>query len=534
MVDSKEFPQKTERSPLDATSVSPSPLEMRLEDAERKFSALFEKGPIGVAFHVMVRDTAGKAIDYLFLDANETYQKLTGVDPRGKLVTEAFPGIELDPFDWIGTFGNVALTGREIRFEQYLVANDRWYDCVGYQYRPDHFVAAFIEITERKKAEAQLRDANERLALATRAGGVGIWDWDLVHNHLVWDEQMFRLYGITSDTFSGAYEAWAQGLHPESRSLAEGAIQAALRGEKEYDTEFRVVWPSGEIRTIKANGSVYRDASGTPVRMIGTNWDITESREAARELARYRDHLEERILERTAELEAANQELEAFTYSVSHDLRSPLRHIDGFVEMVVSQYRENLGSEGIRYLDIISSSARQMGTLIDDLLRFSRTSRQEMHKSPLDMGKVVEEALDQVKGNCPDRQIEWVVPPLPTVAGDANLLRQVWINLLENAVKYSRRQETARIEITCTESATETLFGVRDNGVGFDMKYANKLFGVFQRLHRQDEFEGTGIGLVTVQRIVMRHKGRIWAEAVPGQGATFTFSLPHSEAITHG
>jgi len=509
-------------------------MELRLEEAEKKFSALFEKGPIGVAFHVMVRDASGKAIDYRFLDANETYQKLTGVDPRGKLVTEAFPGIELDPFDWIGTFGNVALTGREIRFEQYLGVNDRWYDCVGYQYKPDHFVAAFIEITERKRAETQLRDANERLALATRAGGVGIWDWDIVRNHLVWDDQMFRLYGISNDTFDGAYEAWLRGLHPNARVAAESAMQAALRGEKEYDTEFQVVWPNGEVRTLKANGSVFRDASGNPVRMIGTNWDITESRRVAQELVQYRDHLEERILERTAELEAANQELEAFTYSVSHDLRSPLRHIDGFVEMVVSQYRDNLGADGIRYLDIISSSARQMGVLIDDLLRFSRTSRQEMHKAPLEMGKVLDEALAQVRENCADRNIELVVPPLPTVAGDANLLRQVWINLLENAVKYSRRRDPARIEILCTESGTETLFGVRDNGVGFDMKYAHKLFGVFQRLHRQDEFEGTGIGLVTVQRIVARHKGRIWAESSPGQGATFTFSLPRTEATPHG
>ncbi|MEK7391578.1 MAG: PAS domain-containing protein, partial [Fibrobacterota bacterium] len=142
--------------------VNPTP-ERRLAEAERKFSALFEKGPIGVAFHVMIRDEAGKAVDYRFLDANQTYQKLTGVDPRGMTVKQAFPGIELDPFDWIATFGRVALTGEEIRFEQYLASNDRWYDVVGYQYKPDHFVAAFIEITQRKHAEARLRDSNERL-----------------------------------------------------------------------------------------------------------------------------------------------------------------------------------------------------------------------------------------------------------------------------------------------------------------------------------------------------------------------------------
>jgi PAS domain S-box-containing protein len=505
--------------------MNPTP-ERRLAEAERKFSALFEKGPIGVAFHVMIRDESGKAIDYRFLDANQTYQKLTGVDPRGKTVKEAFPGIELDPFDWIGTFGNVALTGEEIRFEQYLASNDRWYDVVGYQYKPDHFVAAFIEITERKHAEARLRDSNERLKLATRAGGVGIWDWDVVANRLVWDEQMFRLYGIATQDFSGAYDAWKNGLHPEDREASHRASQLALSGEKEFDIEFRVVCPDGEVRTLKGNASVFRDPQGNPLRMIGTNWDITESREHARELARYRDHLEERIQERTAELEAANRELEAFSYMVSHDLRAPLRHINGFVEILTSDHKDDLGADAQHALRVIASSARNMSQLIDDLLSFARTTRQPLVVSPLQMGEILEEALVQVRKSCPDRNIEWVAAPMPQIEGDAGLLRQVWINLLDNAVKYSRRQELARIEIGCAQTDREWTFWVRDNGVGFDMKCADKLFGVFQRLHRPDEFEGTGIGLVTVQRIVVRHKGRIWAESAPDQGATFTFALP--------
>ena len=245
-------------------------------EAERKFRALFEKGPIGVAFHRMVYDDAGKPVDYYFLDANESYQKLTGVDPRGQLVTQAFPGIELDPFDWIGTFGKVAMTGQEIRFEQYLVPNDRWYDVVGYQYKPDHFVAAFIEITDRKRAEMALKVAAERLILATQVAGVGIWDWDVVANRLVWDEQMYRLYGISAETFGGAYEAWTRGLHPEDVKQGDVEIQMALRGEKQFDTEFRVIWPDGSIRNLKAKSTVLRDPSGKPLRMIGTNWDITE------------------------------------------------------------------------------------------------------------------------------------------------------------------------------------------------------------------------------------------------------------------
>jgi len=512
--------------PLDPGS-APT-LEMRLAEAERKFSALFEKGPIGVAFHVMIRDEEGKAVDYLFLDANQSYQKLTGVDPRGKTVREAFPGIENDPFDWIGTFGHVALTGEEIRFEQYLEANDRWYDCVGYQYKPDHFVAAFIEITERKRAEAKLRDSNERLKLATRAGGVGIWDWDVVADRLVWDEQMFRLYGIGPQDFAGAYDAWVNGVHPQDRESADRDIQLALSGEKEFDVEFRVAWPDGEVRTLKGNGSVFRDAEGKAVRMIGTNWDITESREHARELARYRDHLEELIQERTAELETANRELEAFSYTVSHDLRAPLRHIDGFVDILGSDHKDDLGPEALYALGAISSSARHMSQLIDDLLGLAHTSRQPLRLCTLGMGEVLQGALEQVRNSCQDRPVEWVVAPMPRVFGDAGLLRQVWINLLENAVKYSRRQEVPRIEIGCEETDLETRFWVRDNGIGFDMRYAGKLFGVFQRLHSQEEFEGTGIGLVTVQRILLRHKGRIWVDSVPDQGTTFTFALPRS------
>ena len=510
--------------PLDPES-NPTP-ELQLAEVERKFSALFEKGPIGVAFHAMIRDSTGKAVDYRFLDANQAYQKLTGVDPRGKTVREAFPGIENDPFDWIGTFGHVALTGEEIRFEQYLATNDRWYDCVGYQYKPDHFVAAFIEITQRKRAEAQLRDSNERLKLATRAGGVGIWDWDVVADRLVWDEQMFRLYGVVEQAFSGAYEAWDNGLHPQDREAANAAIQSALSGEKEFDVEFRVALPSGEVRTLKGNASVFRDAGGKPVRMIGTNWDITESREHAIELARYRDHLEERIQERTAELEAANRELESFSYTVSHDLRAPLRHINGFVDILGTDHKDDLGPDAQYALRAIHLSAQNMGKLIDDLLGLARTSRQPLRLDKLRMGDVLEEAMEQVRKSCQDNRVEWVVAPMAQVLGDAGLLRQVWINLLENAVKYSRRQELARIEIGCEQTESESIFWVRDQGIGFDMQYADKLFGVFQRLHTQEEFEGTGIGLATVQRILMRHKGRIWAQSAPNQGATFTFALP--------
>ncbi len=235
--------------------------------------------------------------------------------------------------------------------------------------------------------------------------------------------------------------------------------------------------------------------------------------------------LEKQVAERTSQLEAANKELEAFAYSVSHDLRAPLRHIDGYVELLVSRCRDSLSEQGLRYMDTIAGSAQKMGVLIDDLLQFSRTGRSEMRRGTVDMNQALQEVLSELKESCADRPIEWVIGDLPSVHGDFTLLRQVWANLLGNAIKYTSPRQEARIEVGAKNDGDDIVFRVADNGVGFDMRYADKLFGVFQRLHSHEEFEGTGIGLATVQRIIARHDGRIWAEAKVDQGATFYFTL---------
>jgi light-regulated signal transduction histidine kinase (bacteriophytochrome) len=226
------------------------------------------------------------------------------------------------------------------------------------------------------------------------------------------------------------------------------------------------------------------------------------------------------------QLEAANKELEAFSYTVSHDLRAPLRHIDGYVDLLVSRCRNELNDKGRHYVDIIAGSARQMGRLIDELLQFSRTGRAEMHLGMLEMSLVFQEALSLVKDNYSELPIEWVIGEIPNVRGDYTLIRQVWMNLLDNAVKYSRKKDIIKIEVNAIEEENEIIFSIKDNGVGFDMQYANKLFGVFQRLHPAEEFEGNGIGLASIKRIINRHGGRIWAEAELNNGATFKFTLP--------
>ncbi len=264
------------------------------------------------------------------------------------------------------------------------------------------------------------------------------------------------------------------------------------------------------------------DEHGRARYLLGICEDVTEQKEKEREILTLNAALEHRA----AEIEAVNKELESFSYSVSHDLRAPLRHINGYVEMLVDDGESTLSSEATRYLQVIAGASRQMGQLIDDLLEFSRMARTELRESRVDLNDLVRDTMANLETETRDRHIAWTIPALPAVKGDPAMLKQVFGNLLGNAVKYTRPRDVAQVEIGQTgEDGGRLIFFVRDNGAGFDMKYADKLFGVFQRLHRAEEFEGTGVGLANVQRIIARHGGRVWAEAAPDKGATFFFTL---------
>jgi len=252
--------------------------------------------------------------------------------------------------------------------------------------------------------------------------------------------------------------------------------------------------------------------------------DIEKRKAAEEEVQKLNAGLEERVAARTAELESANRELEAFSYSISHDLRAPLRAVDGFSQAVMEDYGEKLPEEGKRYLQTIRDGAQRMGMLIDDLLTFSRLSRQPVNKQEVNVAKLVNDVLEELAMQREGREIDVRIGELPPYQGDPALIKQVWVNLLSNAIKYSRDRKPAIIEIGCKKEESGNVYFVRDNGAGFDMQYAGKLFGVFQRLHRADEFEGTGVGLAIVQRVIVRHGGRIWVEAEPGKGATFYFT----------
>jgi light-regulated signal transduction histidine kinase (bacteriophytochrome) len=244
-----------------------------------------------------------------------------------------------------------------------------------------------------------------------------------------------------------------------------------------------------------------------------------------REIEQMKNDLEVRVAERTRQLEVSNKELEAFSYSVSHDLRAPLRAVDGFSQAVLEDFGPSIPLEGHRQLNVIRAATQKMGDLIDDLLTFSRLSRQSLSLRPVQTEALVKSVLADLKGQMANRDVKVTVGPLPVCESDPALLKQVWVNLLSNALKYTSKREHATVEVGCIEQESEQVFFVRDNGTGFDMKYSDKLFGVFQRLHRADEYEGTGVGLAIVQRIVHRHGGRVWADAAPELGATFFFTL---------
>jgi PAS domain S-box-containing protein len=300
-------------------------------------------------------------------------------------------------------------------------------------------------------------------------------------------------------------------------------IRAELLRTNRWEGELKKTKADGTQVVVASRWSLRRDEQGRPVAILETNNDITERKRREEEI----QGLNQELAKRSAELESINKELEAFAYSISHDLRAPLRHMAGYTELLQKKASSVVDEKSNRYMAMILESAKRMGNLIDDLLAFSRIGRAETQKTLVSLTQLVKEALTEVRQDAEGRDIAWKIGALPDFYGDRSMLRVVLVNLISNAIKFTRTRPQAEIEIGCSEgSGNDLVVFVRDNGVGFDMKYVNKLFGVFQRLHQSDEFEGTGIGLATVQRIIHRHGGKVWAQGAVDEGATFYFSAP--------
>lgn len=383
--------------------------------------------------------------------------------------------------------------------------------------------------------DEELRRLAADLDRASRLAHIGTWELDLSNlddvnsNVLRWSAETYRIFGYAPGGVEVTNQLFFRHVHPEDHAKVIEAVSSALRDRKPYSVEHRILRADGALRHLNEYADpIYDPGTGRPLRMFGAVQDITEKKIAQEELERFNRELERKVADRTAHLEAANRDLDAFAAAASHDLRAPLRHILSYAGLLEKRVADE---EALAWVERIRAVAGDMSALMERFLEFARSGKTELRRGPVDLAALVPGLLDQLGREAGGRGIDWVVGKLPTVDGDPALLRQVLLNLLSNAVKFTATRQRARIEIGSEPAERDWVVFVRDNGVGFAPQDAERLFTPFTRLH--GEFEGTGMGLANVRRIIERHGGRIWAKGTD-QGATFWFALPRSSPPASG
>jgi PAS domain S-box-containing protein len=450
------------------------------------------------------------ARDWVYLDVNPAFSAITGIkDAVGKRVTEVIPGIRETNPELFELYGRVAQTGEPSQVESFVPALGIWFSLAVYCPAPGEFVAVFEDITERRRAFEELSRRERDLEEAQRIGRVGSYVLDVGAGRWSSSAVLDDLLGLGPDS-DRSVAGWLAIVHPDDRAaLAEYFQTEVLERRGRFDREYRIVRLNDRAeRWVYGRGELTLDPAGSPTQMVGMIQDITERKRAEQEILDLNAALEKRVDERTAELAQAIADLERANKELQED------------------HAPRLDAEGRRLLGVVRSSTKGMGQLIDDLLAFSRAGRDEVQRSQVDMEALVRSAWESVTSPAERGTITFHLDALPAAECDPGLMRLVWTNLLANAVKFTATKPERTVEVRFRQEADRTTYVVQDNGVGFDPRYRDKLFGVFQRLHSTAEFEGTGVGLALAQRIVHRHGGEVRADSTLGQGATFFVTLP--------
>jgi PAS domain S-box-containing protein len=539
-----------------------------LSESEKRYRSLFVNMLEGFAYCRMLYDH-DEPQDFVYIDVNNAFEELTGLkDVAGKKVSEVIPGIKESNPELFEIYGRVALTGKPERLETYVEPLGIWFSIAVYSPRKEYFIAVFDNITERKRAEQALQHYSERLAVINRLDRVITSSLEINEVYEAFVQEMSHLIAFDRTSIillDGSGQRW-QIVHQWTRGvpallagewrLVAGSYLGWLVSQRqpllEREIGERGNWPEtellrregissrvalplmiksqviGAVSLASYRPAAYSDEDLGILRSVADQMAIAvNNSQLYHQIRTYATEMERLVAERTSDLEAANKELEAFSYSVSHDLRAPLRAIDGFSRIVLEEYAKKLDAEGNRLLNIVCANTQKMDQLITDLLDLSRATRDEMKFSRIAMTMLANSIYLEAASPEIRPKFSFSVAPIPDAYCDPSLMRQVWRNLISNAVKFTMPKDVRKIEIGSRSEKGMNTYFVKDSGVGFNPAYIDKLFGVFQRLHKAEEFEGTGVGLAIVQRIIHRHGGKVWAEGRVGDGATFWFSLPN-------
>ncbi len=490
--------------------------EEALRKSEERYRGLFENMIEGYAYCKMIFEN-GKPKDFIYLSVNHAFETLTGLkNVAGKRVTEVIPGIREADLELFEIYGRVSLTGKPERFEMFVETLKMWFSILVYSPEKEFFVAVFDVITERKRAEEALRDSEQRLRFHVENSPMAVVEWDADFNVTRWAGEAEKMFGWSAAETVGKLIMDLRMIYEDDIPIVNRTMERLTSGkERTVVSSNRNYTKSGAVIECVWYNSILLDAKGQMVSVLSLVQDITERKRAEEE--------RERLL---ADLARSNRELEQFAYVASHDLQEPLRMVASYVQLLEEKYKGRLDGKADKYIHYAVDGAERMQKLIEGLLAYSRIARRGAEFGPVELNKVFSLAVSNLTTSIQESKTAITRDELPTLPGDETQLIQLFQNLIGNSVKYRKPDTPPLVHVAAKREGRAWVFSIRDNGIGIEPEHFDRIFQIFQRLHTRGEYSGTGIGLALCKRIVERHHGRIWVESIPGEGATFYFTLP--------